>query len=340
MHPDRAVLIKDDYETYQQTRGDFTTVLNGDLLEKNFLFLGFSFSDPNVDQVLARVRCSLGDSPREHYWIVRRVPRPARMAGTARADYEYEERKQRLRIDDLKRYGIKPLLIDEYAEVTDILRTLWRLDRAQNVFVSGSVAEGGSFGQARLEGLARMIGSRLMLEGYRLISGFGLGIGGAVLIGALESLHEHDRDRLEDRAVLRPFPHGFIADDAERARVYRAYRQSMLSNAGFAIFLAGNVLDPATGDVGRSEGVLEEFEIALGVGAYPIPVGATGFVARELWERVLRDLDRRFPGVNVDEPYQVLGDATRTDQELVDAVFEIPPAGHRRDDGITTFGSR
>jgi len=44
--PEQAVITKDDYETYNQKRALFTTALQGDLISKTFLFIGFSFEDP------------------------------------------------------------------------------------------------------------------------------------------------------------------------------------------------------------------------------------------------------------------------------------------------------
>ncbi len=46
--PQDAVLTKDDYEMYDQSRQLFSTMLQGDLISKTFLFLGFSFDDPNI----------------------------------------------------------------------------------------------------------------------------------------------------------------------------------------------------------------------------------------------------------------------------------------------------
>ena len=60
--PDQTVLIKDDYEKFHLTRNDFFTALRGDLLTKRFLFLGFSFSDPNIDYILSRIRSSYNEN--------------------------------------------------------------------------------------------------------------------------------------------------------------------------------------------------------------------------------------------------------------------------------------
>jgi hypothetical protein len=54
--PDEAVATRDDYERYSTDRGAFITALAGDLVSKTFLFLGFSFTDPNLEHVLTQVR--------------------------------------------------------------------------------------------------------------------------------------------------------------------------------------------------------------------------------------------------------------------------------------------
>ena len=50
-HPADAVIRKDEYEAYPLNMAPFVTVLRGDLVEKTFLFLGFSFTDPNIDYI-------------------------------------------------------------------------------------------------------------------------------------------------------------------------------------------------------------------------------------------------------------------------------------------------
>lgn len=63
-NPDEIVLSKDDYELYNDTHSLFTTALRGDLVTKTFLFIGFSFEDPNLDNILSRIRVLLGNETR------------------------------------------------------------------------------------------------------------------------------------------------------------------------------------------------------------------------------------------------------------------------------------
>lgn len=55
-HPQDAVLTRDDYEAYGGKHLGFVNALVGDLTGKTFLFIGFSFLDPNLDHVLSQLR--------------------------------------------------------------------------------------------------------------------------------------------------------------------------------------------------------------------------------------------------------------------------------------------
>ena len=70
-------LTKEDYETYAQHRELFTIRLKGDLVSQTFLFLGFSFTDPNIDYILSRVRILLEENTPTHYCIIRRPEAPS-----------------------------------------------------------------------------------------------------------------------------------------------------------------------------------------------------------------------------------------------------------------------
>ena len=108
--PNEAVVTKDDYEAYNDKRLLFSTALQGDLVAKTFLFLGFSFTDPNLSYVLSRIRVLLGENRRDHYCLIRRVQR---RDYDTNGEFTYEKVKQELKLKDLGRYGIIGVLVDE-----------------------------------------------------------------------------------------------------------------------------------------------------------------------------------------------------------------------------------
>ena len=66
--PHEAVLTKEDYETYGVNRGAYSIVLQSDLVSKTFLFIGFSFDDPNLIYILNRIKNLIGPkNTRTHY---------------------------------------------------------------------------------------------------------------------------------------------------------------------------------------------------------------------------------------------------------------------------------
>ncbi len=317
-----AVLTKEDYETFDASRGVFSIKLKGDLLSKTFLFLGFSFSDPNIDYILARIRSLVDTHCRPHYCIMRWPEKPAKMRGKAKAEYEYARRRLELRVGDLGRYGIQAVMVDKYTELTPILEELSRRSHQRDIFVSGSAHDYSPFGDNRLKGLARQIGNRLATEGYNLTSGFGLGIGEHVILGALENLLQSPVANLDSRLFLRPFPQT-APTGISRKDFWTKYRREMLQRTGVCIFVAGNKLDQASNKVIDANGMIEEFDIACSLRQYPIPIGATGHASQILWKKVMADLNRYYPKGGVKRFFQILGDVTKSNQEITDAIFAI-----------------
>jgi hypothetical protein len=283
--PQDAILYKEQYERYHQTHAPFVTALSGDLVSKTFLFIGFSFTDPNLDYVLSRLHVDTGR--RNHYCFVRREgPRPDDDHDTAR----YRARKQELRVDDLRRFGIQALLIDDYGEIPLVLREIESRYKRKTVFISGSAEEFGSWSRAEALEFVHSLAFQLVSAGYRVVNGFGWGIGSSVINGALEAIYGNPAKNSEAQLVVRPFPqHG---DNLKE--LWEQYRQRMIALSGVAVFLFGNKL--ADGRVTDANGVIREFDIAINQGAIPIPVGATGYVAEDLWKQVLQEPAKYYPG--------------------------------------------
>ena len=183
--PDEAVVTKDDYERYSKDREPFVTALSGDLVKKTFLFLGFSFTDPNLEHVLSRVRLNFSINQRQHYAIFRTR---AKQPGEKDADFAHYGVRQTHVIEDLKRFNVKVLLIDEYSEVTDLLTELVNQYRRRTVFISTGASNYEPWGQAAVIDFAQELARILIADGTRIATGLGAGIGDAIFTGALREV--------------------------------------------------------------------------------------------------------------------------------------------------------
>lgn len=280
-NPGSAVITRDDYERYERDRGAFLNALAGDLTAKTFLFLGFSFTDPNLERVLAHIRVRFQENQRPHYALFKKVARKDFEGDSAENDFEYARVKQSLVLEDLRRFNINAVLVDEYSEITEILTELYRRHRSRYVFVSTAAADFSPWGEQQVMGFMAKLGKLIAQQGFRLVSGVGLGTGSALLGGALYEISGDVRKKLDHDLIIRPFPQHF-PDEEERARHWAAYRKEMIGRAGIALFLFGNkVVDD---QIVPSDGMRAEFEIAREEGLLTIPIPATGSISQTLYD--------------------------------------------------------
>jgi hypothetical protein len=310
--PADAILTKEDYESYDSTREVFTNSLKSDLSEKTFLFLGVSFTDPNVNYVLSRVRRLLEQNAGEHYCLLK-APGvdPNNPENTS-----YQTTQFNHWLKDLKRYHIRPVIIDSYDEVPVLLRELNRRAHLQDIFISGAAHDYEPLGKEKFGELTRKLSAELIKKDFNIISGFGLVVGGDVIIGATESLRRNDDQRLQ----LWPFPQE-VPSGSDRAAMWRQYRERMIANAGICIVLGGNKLDGE--NVVLSPGIRQEVEIAQTGGKFVVPIGATGYVAKELWDECMRDPTRFVGTAKVQSQLAVIGDANQSVASIIDATIYI-----------------
>lgn len=135
-HVADAVLTKDDYIKYDKKYPFFKNVLQSDLISKTFLFIGFSFEDPNLDNILSQIKLLMDENVRDHYCFMKRVSKDAFENDEC---YGYEKARQDLREKDLSRCGIQTIFVDDYNEITEILRNLEESVLSNNIFISGSI---------------------------------------------------------------------------------------------------------------------------------------------------------------------------------------------------------
>ena len=297
--PNQTVLIKDDYEKFHLTRNDFFNALRGDLLTKRFLFLGFSFSDPNIDYILSRIRTSYSENQKEHFCILRKIQKKDE---EEQHEFEYRQLKQEFFLSDLKRVGISTLLIDEYSEITEILKDIEQAQKRKTIFISGAAEDYSPYSQQEVEQFVSSLSQEILKLGYRIVTGFGLGIGSSVISGSIKYLMERRLKIDENYLLLRPFP-----QNKEGKELWSAWRENMISYAGISIFMFGNKLE--NGTILLSNGMEEEFDISKKNGNILIPVASTGYMAKQLWENKLN----RVCDENIKTEMQIL---SQKDSEL------------------------
>jgi Sir2- and TIR-associating SLOG family/SIR2-like domain len=314
-HPAEVVIAKDDYELYRRERPGFLQVLTGQLVTKQILFLGFSFTDPNISHLFASIREAFQDEGPEHYAIVRR---PKRVSGAAaRKRHETEKLRHTLWVEDLQRYGIQCIEVDEYEDVDEILHAVELRMAGRSVFVSGSFPDSLPHDQQhKLEGVAREVGRTIAEQQKRLISGFGLGVGSAAVAGALGVILKEAAPNLEKSLLLRPFPQD-APTGLGMAPFRTRYRDGMIQQAGICVFIGGFKEGSGRRPV-IADGVLEEFESAKKLGRVIVPIGATGGAAAKIWH-LLRKSGESPPGLTKTE-FNQLNDSSQSASDLAKLV--------------------
>jgi hypothetical protein len=207
-------------------------------------------------------------------------------------DFRYAQTKQDLQVRDLRRYGIMPVLLNDFSDYTATLKQLERRHKSRQVFVSGSAHTYHSWTVDQGQEFLTLLGARLAREAMNVITGFGLGVGSYIINGVLNELEREGTRTISERLLLRPFPY-HIANQQKRAERWQNYRKDMISKAGVAIFVFGNKADD-NGTV-AADGMLEEFRIANAMGLLIVPVASTGSVAARIHEIVSNDPAKYFP---------------------------------------------
>jgi len=318
-HPGEAILSKDDYERYSQTHAPFITALSGDLVEKTFLFLGLSFTDPNLDFVFSRIRSRFERHQRQHFCIMKKR---TRFIDEKKEDFDYATTKQGHIVQDLMRFNIKAVLVDDYSDVTKLLATIDQRFRRRTVFISGSAVNCDLWGQVETEEFVSKLAAALIDRNLRIANGFGQGVGNAVVKGAVQQIYSTSHRSIDEQLILRPFPIG-INDPVIRTQTYERYRDELVAQAGIALFVIGNKI--VDGQIIKADGVRAEFEAAKAHGLHLIPIGSSGWMAEELWNEVIQKIDTYFPHntSEIKQLLQPLGKLTTNPSNLIEPILKL-----------------
>lgn len=311
--PSEAVITKDDYESYNLKRQLFTTTLQGDLISKTFLFIGFSFDDPNLEYILSRIRILLGENEREHFAFFKKLKRADY---STEEDYLYDSTRQKLKINDLKRYSISAVLLDDYSEIEEILIDIEKLYNLNKIFISGSAVEYGDWSKTEALELMHNLSIKLVAKDFKIVSGFGLGVGSIIINGALEEIYKSKYKNTDEYLELRPFPQ-IQSGSTNKTDLWEMYRQDMISQSGITIFLFGNKL--VKNKLEMANGVIREFQIAKEKNLPIIPIGSTGFAAKTIFD----EINNSIGDYSYLKPHLEVLQNSRDYKEIIDSIVAI-----------------
>ncbi|TQP32327.1 hypothetical protein FLL93_13625, partial [Vibrio cholerae] len=135
-------------------------------------------------------------------------------------------------------------------------------------------------------------------------------------------VYEYHNGYINDYINMKPFPQ-YIENKVERDATWEKYRFEIIGSAGVAIFFMGNKL--VNGETLSADGVRKEFEIAHKLGLALIPIGCSGFMAKELWEEVMANVSKYYDESNgkLIEAINELGVVVEKPEQLISKIINV-----------------
>lgn len=327
--PDKAILCKDDYEMYDEDRIIFTQGLMMDLISNTFLFIGFSFSDPNLDRIISIVRRNFkGETLKKHYCFLRDIRLEDYMGqdgdfNRVKEQYIQDKNAQEYKIDYMKKYGIETILVDEFGQITQMLKYMSDKLKLNSIFISGGlnsekpneygefqVMHKGTLGKA--ETFIMDLSNTLIAKKYKLVTGFGIGVGNYVVAGAYKNRDERSQTKVEDRVYIQPM----ISVEDDRLDIKNQIREELLEKCGIVISIFGKSAPDVDREALERDGTYLEYKISKNIGKIVIPIGATGFTSRIIYNEENAQWQEQ------DKIYHVLGESTVDNGELISNILQ------------------
>lgn len=227
-HHDEIIITQEDYEDFLVNKPAISQRLCNDLLKKSFLFIGYSYRDPNIRNIMVAARRLSKKSTQEHYLILKRA------TDKDPIKCKEEAKRQELWCMDLKRLGISTLLIDNYDELKDILVSISQRSRGKTVYITGSHESGKE--------VARELGMKLAEEkDIILISGQSSGIGANAVSAFTEKCIINKVD-VNNRMRIFPNPYAAnpkFSNDLSLLPELKKYRAKLLNSTQVCIVFSG-----------------------------------------------------------------------------------------------------
>jgi hypothetical protein len=301
--PYKTILTLDEYESYSERHPLMLNALYRDLTNLTFMFVGFSFTDPNLKQILSTLRVLSARNKgimKRHYCLMRK---PVKENNESDAEFVYRERKFKFYCRDLIRFGIEIIELDDFAEIAQIIKDIHDSYYKNTIFISGAITDCSGFNKDDIQKFTYQLSGQLIKNGYRIVSGYGLGIGNDVIGGVLSEVYDKG-SQFNDELIVRPFPQGNQTIKAK----WESYRRDMIAYSGISLFIFGNKKNDK-GETINSNGMLQEYEISEKNGNILIPVASTNWMSRKLWDKLQNDHMNKSPYKECKDDFAKIADS-------------------------------
>lgn len=247
------VVTQEDYDDFFENRPATAHRLRQDLIDRQFLFLGYSYADSNIRNIVVEARRLGKQALRQHYIVLRRA------RGATREELVAKQARQDLWLRDLSRVGISACQIDDFSELESILQEISLRSRGQTVFVTGAHTRHVSEAASHPKSVGKLLAEK---TGLILLDGQSTGVGQDVRSAYMETCLHNKVDILPR---LRLFSNPYAANpsfsnDRTLLSALREWRAPLMRSAQVAIVYHGGM------------GTEAEVELAKDVGCRILPV--------------------------------------------------------------------
>ncbi len=278
---EQLVITRNDFERYaNSTHPRLWRLLQAQFLTSSFLFLGFSFDDPNFEEIRKMVRQAIGDGPLVPHYALMKRPDDDKGLFDAMAR-------------DLEQQGVHVVEIAQYGEITRVLRLLVARTLPMRLFISGSARAPGqtpwTMGPYPTEAAPQTLNDLASSLGRAVAAADVPGLLAAGEVGArvgyayLQELDTYDPARF---VLLRR-----RNDDLDLTPPSRRLGEIRLADTE-----PSQLRDRAFNSVrcivvlGGGQGTLDEVDRARAVGMGVIPLAISGGAAKHIWGVMREDL--------------------------------------------------
>lgn len=303
--PDHTILIKNDYETYDKSRILFTQSLLLELITNTVLFIGFGFNDPNFERILSLASHTMDNySAQQHYCFMKSISindyrnESGEVTSENEKKYWQDKHYERLKSEDMqRRYGIQVIFVDEFDQITSMLKYIRNQYLLNKVFISGGldpneklISYGEFFDKKEGESIFKNgeyfimeLTKKLIDEGYDIISGFGVGVGNCVVSGAYMSDKNKSVDYIGKHLHIQPI----ISAESQNIEKKNEIRKILLDSSGIVVFIFGKTEKMRKNLAQKrlkEDGTYIEYNIAEELDKIIIPIGTTGFTSKYIYD--------------------------------------------------------